>query len=62
MMETASTSEMLVIFYQTTRRYNPEERHLQRREIEGAHGSRSSYTDVTVIVAKGWKCVSVLSR
>jgi hypothetical protein len=28
MMETARTSEMLVIFYQTTRRYNPEDSHL----------------------------------
>jgi hypothetical protein len=28
MMETARTSEMLVNFYQTTRRYNPEDSHL----------------------------------
>jgi hypothetical protein len=28
MMETASTSETLVNFYQTTRRYNPEDSHL----------------------------------
>jgi hypothetical protein len=34
MMEAASTSETLVNFYQTTRRYNPEDSHLstQRRE------------------------------
>jgi hypothetical protein len=29
MMETARTSETLVNFYQTTRRYNPEDSHLQ---------------------------------
>jgi hypothetical protein len=28
MMETASTSETFVNFYQTTRRYNPEDSHL----------------------------------
>jgi hypothetical protein len=28
MMEAASTSETLIIFYQTTRRYNPEDSHL----------------------------------
>jgi hypothetical protein len=28
MMETASTSETLVNFYETTRRYNPEDSHL----------------------------------
>jgi hypothetical protein len=28
MMEAASTSETLVNFYQTTRRYNPEDSHL----------------------------------
>jgi hypothetical protein len=33
-MEAARTSETLVNFYQTTRRYNPEDNHLrtQRRE------------------------------
>jgi hypothetical protein len=30
MMEAARVSEMLVNFYQTTRRYNPEDSHLQR--------------------------------
>jgi hypothetical protein len=29
MMEAASTSEVLVNFYYTTWRYNPEDRHLQ---------------------------------
>jgi hypothetical protein len=29
MMEAARTSETLVNFYQTTRRYNPEDSHLQ---------------------------------
>jgi hypothetical protein len=34
-MEAARTSEMLLNFYQTTRRYNPEDSHLRthRREI-----------------------------
>jgi hypothetical protein len=34
MMEAAKTSEKLVNFYQTTRRYNPEDSHLRihRRE------------------------------
>jgi hypothetical protein len=30
MMEAARTSETLVNFYQTTRRYNPEDSHLQK--------------------------------
>jgi hypothetical protein len=30
MMEAAKTSETLVNFYQTTRRYNPEDSHLQQ--------------------------------
>jgi hypothetical protein len=29
MMEAASASEMLVNFYQSTRRFNPEDSHLQ---------------------------------
>jgi hypothetical protein len=31
MMEAASTSEMSVNFYQTTRRYNPEDSHLHQK-------------------------------
>jgi hypothetical protein len=34
MMEAASPSETLVNFYQTTRRYNPEDSHLQTRRRE----------------------------
>jgi hypothetical protein len=34
MMEAASTSETLVNFYQTTRRYNPEDSHLHTRRLE----------------------------
>jgi hypothetical protein len=30
MMDVASTSETLVNFYQTTRRYNPEDSHIQQ--------------------------------
>jgi hypothetical protein len=33
MMEAASTSEMLVNFYQTTRRYNPEDSHLHTHRL-----------------------------
>jgi hypothetical protein len=33
-MEAASTSETLVNFYQTTRRYNPEDSHLHARHRE----------------------------
>jgi hypothetical protein len=34
MMEAASTSETLVNFYQTTRRYNPEDSHLRTHRRE----------------------------
>jgi hypothetical protein len=34
MMEAARTSEMLVKFYQTTRRYNPEDGHLRTHRRE----------------------------
>jgi hypothetical protein len=34
MMEAASTSETSVNFYQTTRRYNPEDNHLHTRSRE----------------------------
>jgi hypothetical protein len=34
MIEAASTSETLVNFYQTTRRYNPEESHLRTHRSE----------------------------
>jgi hypothetical protein len=33
MMEAARTSETLVNFYQTTRRYNPEDSHLHPRYV-----------------------------
>jgi hypothetical protein len=41
MMEVASTSEMSVKFYQTTRRNNPEDSHLhtRRRENLKSHSS-----------------------
>jgi hypothetical protein len=34
MMEAARTSETLLNFYQTTRRYNPEDRHIRTRRRE----------------------------
>jgi hypothetical protein len=42
MMEAARTSETLVNFYQTTRRYNPEESclHTRRRENLKSHSIR----------------------
>jgi hypothetical protein len=33
MMEAARTSEMLVNFYQTTQRYNPEDSHLHKEPV-----------------------------
>jgi hypothetical protein len=33
MLEAARTSETLVNFYQTTRRYNPEDSHLRKLEL-----------------------------
>jgi hypothetical protein len=54
MMEAARTSEMLINFYQTTRRYNPEDSHLRihRREnlksyfiyhVQRKHNKNSKY-------------------
>jgi hypothetical protein len=37
MMKAARTSETLVDFYQTTRRYNPEDSHLLNRNLEGGY-------------------------
>jgi hypothetical protein len=37
MLEAASTSETLVNFYQTTRRYNPEDSHLHEKSDEKRH-------------------------
>jgi hypothetical protein len=34
MMEAARTSETLVNFYQTTRRYNPEDSHLSHLQVQ----------------------------
>jgi hypothetical protein len=41
MMEAAKTSETLVKFYQTTRRYNPEDSHLPTR-LYGATTQRNT--------------------
>jgi hypothetical protein len=41
MMEAARTSETLVHFYQTTRRYNPEDTHLlEGKRLFGSHRHR----------------------
>jgi hypothetical protein len=42
MMEAASTSETSVNFYQTTRRYNPEDSHFHSRRRENLK-SRQQY-------------------
>jgi hypothetical protein len=42
MMETASTSETLVNFYQTTRRNDPEDSHLHTRRCENLKSDRPS--------------------
>jgi hypothetical protein len=46
MMEAARTSETLVNFYQTTRRYNPEDSHLRthRRENQKSYGVDSVFS------------------
>jgi hypothetical protein len=45
MMEAARTSETLVNFYQTTRRYNPEDSHLRTHRRENL----KSYTENVVL-------------
>jgi hypothetical protein len=49
MMEAARTSETLVNFYQTTRRYNPEDNHLRthRRENLKSYKFTSDKTEKT---------------
>jgi hypothetical protein len=42
MMEAAKTSEMLVNFYQTTRRYNPEDSHLRTHRRENLKSYNSN--------------------
>jgi hypothetical protein len=39
MMEAARTSETLVNFYQTTRRYNPEDSHLRESKLYETGGN-----------------------
>jgi hypothetical protein len=41
MMEAAKTSETLVSFYQTTRRYNPEDSHLRAHRRENLKSYKS---------------------
>jgi hypothetical protein len=44
MMEAARTSETLVNFYQTTRRYNPEDSHLHGVETLGSINGGEFFT------------------
>jgi hypothetical protein len=49
MMEAVRTSETLVNFYQTTRRYNPEDSHLRLEECPAI------WVTVTVSAAERWE-------
>jgi hypothetical protein len=49
MMEAARTFETLVNFYQTTRRYNPEDSHLNNND-NGNHNNPGSNTFVDLVV------------
>jgi hypothetical protein len=42
MMEAARTSETLVNFYQTTRRYNPEDSHFKKKDHENSGWQKKS--------------------
>jgi hypothetical protein len=52
MMEAARASETLVNFYQTTRRYNPEDSHLRtnRRENLKSYFSSALYTNESRVI------------
>jgi hypothetical protein len=43
MMEAASTSEKSVYFYQTTRRYNPEDSHIHTRHLENLESYKGTW-------------------
>jgi hypothetical protein len=45
MMEAAGISETVVNFYQTTRRYNPEESHLRTHRRENLKSYTNTYDD-----------------
>jgi hypothetical protein len=60
MMEAASTSETLVNFYQTTRRYNPEDSHLHTHRRENLKSFLiSSSEELAFIVGLGNECRKV---
>jgi hypothetical protein len=48
MMEAARTSETLVNFFQTTRRYNPEDSHLHTRRRENL----KSYHNISLYASR----------
>jgi hypothetical protein len=52
MMEAASTSETLVNFYHTTRRYNPEDSHLRTHRRENLKSYKDKAVDVWKIGGK----------
>jgi hypothetical protein len=55
MMEAAMTSETLINFYQTTRRYNPEDSHLRTHRRQNL----KSYL-LIIITAKTFRAVDML--
>jgi hypothetical protein len=52
MMEAVSTSETLVNFYQTTRRYNPEDSHLYNRRRGNHKCHQESYSFIHNIITE----------
>jgi hypothetical protein len=65
MMEVASTSETSVNFYQTTRRYNPEDSHLNTRRRENLKSHATGFfvlfcLKVNLINVRHWARLTVL--
>jgi hypothetical protein len=60
MIEAARTSEMLVNFYQTTRRYNPQDSHLRTHSRENLK-SYLIYVAVGVMWSDTWKLIYATS-
>jgi hypothetical protein len=52
MMEAARTSETLVNFYQTTRRYNPEDSHLLKGKVykNNPRSTEALYKEITRVI------------
>jgi hypothetical protein len=61
MVEAANTSETLVNFYQTTRRYNPEDSHLRSHRRENLK-SNLSLGNLTTLFQLQWLYCIVLNN